>query len=53
MGAAGVSRPAEATEGEIIDHLLHSLHILLQAVVALPQGIVFEAEEAEAGVQRV
>lgn len=67
VGTAGVSRargspllhagccqpPVEATEGEIIDHLLHFLHILLQAVVALPRGIVFEAEEAEAGIQLV
>ena len=35
------------------DHLLHFLHIVLQALVALPQGIIFEVEEAEAGIQLV
>ena len=67
VGTAGVSRasgqpllhaggcwlPVAALDGEIIDHLLHFLHIVLQALVALPQGIIFEAEEAEAGIQLV
>lgn len=43
----------EAPDGEVVDHLLHLLHVVLQAVVALPQGVVFEVEEAEAGVQLV
>ena len=43
----------EASDGEVVDHLLHFLHVVLQAVVALPQGVVFEVEEAEAGIQLV
>lgn len=43
----------EAADGEVVDHLLHFLHVVLQAVVALPQGVVFEVEEAEAGIQLV
>lgn len=43
----------EAPDGEIIDHLLHFLHIILQAVIALPQGVVFQVEKAEPGIQLV
>ena len=43
----------ETPDGEVVDYLLHFLHVILQAIVALPQGIVFEVEEAEAGVQLV
>lgn len=43
----------EASDGEIIDHLLHLLHIILEAVVALPQGVIFEVEKAEAGIQLI
>ena len=43
----------ETPDGEVVDYLLHFLHVILQAIVALPQGIVFEVEEAEAGIQLV
>ncbi|XP_023610728.1 leukocyte surface antigen CD47-like [Myotis lucifugus] len=42
-----------ASDGEIIDYLLHSLHVVLQAMVALPQGVVFQVEEAEPGIQLI
>lgn len=38
----------KAADGKVIDHLLYFLHIVLQAVVALPQGVVLQVEKAEA-----
>lgn len=33
---------------EVINHLLDLLHVVLEAVVALPQGVVLQVEQAEA-----
>lgn len=43
----------EAPDGEIVDHLLYFLHVILQAVVALPQGVIFQVEKAETGIQLI
>lgn len=43
----------EAPDGEIIDHFLYFLHIVLQAIIALPQRVVFQVEKAETRIQLI
>lgn len=43
----------QAADWEVVNHLLDLLHVVLEAVVALPQGVVLQVQEAEARVQLV
>jgi hypothetical protein len=43
----------EASDGKVIDHLLYFLHIVLQAVVALPQGVIFQIEKTKTRIQLI
>lgn len=43
----------QTADWEVVNHLLDLLHVVLEAVVALPQGVVFQVEQAEARVQLV
>lgn len=50
---AGLGLLGQAADGQVVNHLLDFLHVVLEAVVALPQGVVLQVEQAEAGVQLV
>lgn len=43
----------QPADREVVNHLLDLLHVVLEAVVALPQGVVLQVEQAEARVQLV
>ena len=38
----------ESSYGDVIDHTLHSLHIILEGIKPLPEVIVLEVELSEA-----
>lgn len=43
----------QPADGQVVDHLLDLLHVVLEAVVALAQGVVLQVEQAESRVQLV
>lgn len=43
----------QPADREVVNHLLDLLDVVLEAVVALPQGVVLQVEQAEARVQLV
>lgn len=43
----------QAADGQIVNHLLNLLHVVLEAVVAFPQRVVLQVEQTEARVQLV
>lgn len=43
----------QPANGKVINHLLDLLHVILEAIIALPQGVVLQVEQAETRVQLV
>lgn len=43
----------QAADRQVVHHLFDLLHVVLEAVVALPQRVVLQVEQAEARVQLV
>jgi len=37
----------QAADGQVVHHLLDLLHVVLEAVIALPQRVVLQVEQAE------
>lgn len=45
---AGLGLLGQPADGQVVNHLLDLLHVVLQAIVALPQRVVLQVEQAEA-----
>lgn len=43
----------QSANGKVINHLLDLLHVILEAIIALPQGVVLQVEQAETRVQLI
>lgn len=40
----------QSTQTKVVDHILHFFHLVLDSVAPLPQAVVLEVENLEAGV---
>lgn len=50
---AGLGLLGQPADRQVVNYLLDLLHVVLEAVVALPQRVVLQVEQAEARVQLV